>query len=94
MSTDYKKIKYGTEGAWGSTDYYWLVFVYHGVSDYTEVFSMNLDGSNIHKLFGYSSWNSDEDLSTILIKGLSNWNDMEDVTKEDIGNINKKINNE
>ncbi len=90
MGTQYKKIQFVSEGAWGSSEKNYLIFKNIGVSDYTKVFLQ--DDRGISFLFGFCSWYDGSgipDMETVLAKGLTDWQSMEDLTTDEIKALNE-----
>ena len=84
MSSQYRKIKYESEGPYGSTEEKWLYVWSHDTVDITHVFD-----DNGEKLFSYSETGFDMGQALAIIG--TNWKDkrMEELTPEDFNKIGR-----
>ena len=84
MSSQYRKIKYESEGPYGSTEEKWLYVWSHDTVDITHVF-----GDDGEELFCYSETGFDMGQALAIIG--TNWKDkrMEELTPEDFNKIGR-----
>ena len=84
MSSQYRKIKYESEGPYGSTEEKWLYVWSHDTVDITHVF-----GDDGEELFSYSETGFDMGQALAVIG--TNWKDkrMEELTPEDFNKIGR-----
>ena len=86
MSSQYRKIKYDSEGPWGSVEEKYLYFHSHGTVDIVNVYD---DGGNW--LFSFSE--TGFDMGQALVVALTDWQDprMEPVSYEEWKKLIKKL---
>jgi len=80
MGSNYKKIEYESEGAYGSTEKHWLYIKSSRSTDYVTIYDDEFD-----PIFSYCE-SGDFDMGKALVVACTNWNDerMENLTIEEI----------